>query len=280
MIQILKAEKKIRNKESKLSSSPSSIRSYEKAILSSPYSSYLWIKYAAYALDTFGVDKAREILEKALKQLPLSEEREKLNVSIALMNLEYSFGTLETFEKTFEKLLASNNPEKILRHKVRKILQSGSHDEAEITLKTLCKKYSSNIDNWEDLIKYYLIHEKDDTKLQDAINRGVQSLRDSIELKKRVGVLEYTHGSVEKGRTIFENLITEKPKRSDIWAVYINLEIKQKAVDRIRDLFERALSIKFSHKTIQKLALQYYEYELKHHKEKAKEIQSRFNIII
>jgi hypothetical protein len=41
MLKLLKAEKKIRNKELKQTSAPSSSRSYEKALLTSPNSSYL-----------------------------------------------------------------------------------------------------------------------------------------------------------------------------------------------------------------------------------------------
>ena len=216
MIKLLKAEKKIRNKELKETTSPHSIRSYEKAILTSPNSSFLWIKYSAFLLDTFGIEKSREILYKALTQIDPSEEREKLNIYFALINLEHSYGTAESFEKITAKALTVNNPEKILKHKVRKLLQSNNLEDAEEYLMILCRKYGKNIENWEDLLKFYLKDLKDEDKFQDALRRGMQSIRDTIDLRKRVGILEYSFGSQEKGRTIFENLLSEKSKRSDI----------------------------------------------------------------
>ena len=279
MLKLLKAEKKIRNKELKQTSAPSSSRSYEKALLTSPNSSYLWIKYSAFLLDTFGLEKSREALQKALKTINSSEERERLNISIALMNLEFSYGSSETFENATSQALFSNNPEKILIHKAKKHLQANSFQQAEETLKILCRKYSKNIENWENLLVFYIKHQKDEEKFQEILNRGLSSLKNPIELKKKAAVLEYTSGSIEKGRTILENLIVEKPKRSDIWAIYLNLEQKHNSVEQIRDLYERALSNKASQKTISNFAKQYYNYELsRNNKERANDIANRFNL--
>ena len=281
MIKLLKAEKKIRHKELKDSESPHSLRSFERALLSSPNSSFLWIKYSAFILDTQGLEKSREILERALTKIDSSEEREKLNVYLALMNLEFSFGNPYTFEKITIQAMAVNNPEKILRHKARKHLQTNSLEEAEEILKNLCKKYSSNIDNWERLLLFYIKDAKDESKFQEILRRGIQSLRDSVELRKRVGILEYNHGSQEKGRTIFENLVAEKPKRSDIWTIYINLEAICNSVEALRDLYERVLSIKLSQKCIAGLAKSYYTYEMNHHHtNKAVEVASRFQLAL
>lgn len=37
--------------------------------------------------------------------------------------------------------------------------------------------------------------------------------------------LEFRHGEVERGRTIFESLISDHPKRIDIWNIYLDMEI-------------------------------------------------------
>lgn len=38
--------------------------------------------------------------------------------------------------------------------------------------------------------------------------------------------LEYKEGSQERGRTMFEGILSSYPKRIDVWNVYIDLEIQ------------------------------------------------------
>lgn len=38
--------------------------------------------------------------------------------------------------------------------------------------------------------------------------------------------MEYKHGEPERGRTIFEGIISNYPKRVDLWNVYLDQEIK------------------------------------------------------
>lgn len=38
--------------------------------------------------------------------------------------------------------------------------------------------------------------------------------------------LEYKIGDPERGRTMFEGIISNYPKKIDIWSVYIDMEIK------------------------------------------------------
>ena len=57
----------------------------------------------SFQLQLSEVDKAREIGERALKTINYREEQEKLNIWIALLNLENTFGTDESLEDTFKK---------------------------------------------------------------------------------------------------------------------------------------------------------------------------------
>jgi rRNA biogenesis protein RRP5 len=38
--------------------------------------------------------------------------------------------------------------------------------------------------------------------------------------------LEFKHGEPERGRTIFEGIMTTYPKRIDLWSIYVDMEIK------------------------------------------------------
>jgi rRNA biogenesis protein RRP5 len=72
---------------------------YEKLILLNPNSSYIWVQYAAHAMDSAGIEKAREVMEKGLRTINFRNEVEKLNMWTAYLNLEQAFGTDKTLIK-------------------------------------------------------------------------------------------------------------------------------------------------------------------------------------
>jgi rRNA biogenesis protein RRP5 len=281
MNKVLKAEKKIRKKETQQSLPPHSEKSYQKALLTSPNSSYLWIKYAAFALDQFGVERARSVFEQACKQVSQVELREKLNVYLAWMNLESHFGDENSFEQATAKALTVNENSPVLRHKALKFLQKGKLEDCEEILRYRCRKDSKNLKTWEDLLKFYLQSLKDEEKFDECYKKALQSLKDSLDLKKITAGLYYENGEYEKGKTIMENLINEKPKRSDFWIFFIQREEKAGNLEMVRDLYERVLYKKLSPSSFRQISKSYHEFELKHgHPEKANEISNRFNITL
>lgn len=42
----------------------------------------------------------------------------------------------------------------------------------------------------------------------------------------KFGMLEFKFGSPENGRTMFEGIVNNYPKRMDIWAIYMDMEVK------------------------------------------------------
>lgn len=75
--------------------------------------------------------------------------------------------------------------------------------------------------------------------------RALQSLpsHTHVELTTKFGQLEFrsSNGDIERGRTVFEGLLSSFPKRVDLWNVLLDLEIKVGDTDQVRRLFERAL---------------------------------------
>jgi len=88
---------------------PESNADFERLLLGSPNSSYLWIQYMSFQLQLSEVEKAREIGRRALKTINFREEQEKLNVWIGLLNLENVYGTDETMEATFKDAARHND---------------------------------------------------------------------------------------------------------------------------------------------------------------------------
>ncbi|KAK9361864.1 hypothetical protein V1504DRAFT_432440 [Lipomyces starkeyi] len=90
---------------------PESVSDFERMLLGSPNSSALWIRYMAFQIQLGEIEKAREVARRALKTINYREEKEKLNIWVALLNLENSFGTKETLEDTFKQSCVYMDPE-------------------------------------------------------------------------------------------------------------------------------------------------------------------------
>lgn len=78
--------------------------------------------------------------------------------------------------------------------------------------------------------------------------RALQSLppHTHVEITSKFGQLEFrsSNGDVERGRTVFEGLLSSFPKRIDLWSVLVDLEIKTADTEQVRRLFERVLGIR------------------------------------
>ena len=67
----------------------------------------------SFQLQLSEVEKAREIARRALQTMSFREELEKLNVWIALLNLENVYGTDESLEATFKDAARHNDSKTI-----------------------------------------------------------------------------------------------------------------------------------------------------------------------
>jgi rRNA biogenesis protein RRP5 len=92
---------------------PESNADFERLLLGSPNSSYLWIQYMSFQLQLSEVEKAREVARRALRTINFREEQEKLNVWIAMLNLENTYGTDESLETTFKDAVRHNDAKTI-----------------------------------------------------------------------------------------------------------------------------------------------------------------------
>src|SRR5436190_12775272 len=77
--------------------------------------------------------------------------------------------------------------------------------------------------------------------------RALQSLpaHTHVDITSKFGQLEFRspNGDIERGRTVFEGLLSSFPKRIDLWNVLVDLEIKVGDVEQVRQLFERVLGL-------------------------------------
>ena len=92
---------------------PESVADFERHLLASPNSSFLWIQYMSFQLQLSEIEKAKEVGRRALQVISIREEQEKLNVWIGLLNLENMYGTEGSLEGLFKDAARHNDSKTI-----------------------------------------------------------------------------------------------------------------------------------------------------------------------
>lgn len=82
-----------------------------------------------------------------------------------------------------------------------------------------------------------------------------------VQIAVKFAQLEFKHGEPELGRTILEGIMSNSPKRLDLWNVYLDMEIITGDVEKTRRLFERVASMKFSSKKMKFLFKKWIQFE-------------------
>lgn len=214
----------------------------------------------AFMLDNIGIDAARKVAERSVKSVSVSNDEDKLNIWTAFMNLESNFGTQETLEECTRRALEVNDRKKVYLTLIDIYKGSMKFEFAEVIYKQLTKKYSNNIDIWSGYLEFLIEMQQkkqdesqkfvvENLKLSDAkqvLQRALQALTKDqhVNMISKYGMLEFKYGNPENGRTMFEGIVSNYPKRMDIWSIYMDMEMKygQFNVTQARHLFERCLS--------------------------------------
>ena len=123
-----KAEIKIDRTGDLDANGPQSISDFERLLLGQPNSSVLWLSYMAFQLELSEVDEARKVAERALKTINMREQEEKLNVWVALMNLENTYGNGESLEDVFKRACQYNESQEMHERLLSIYIQSGSNE--------------------------------------------------------------------------------------------------------------------------------------------------------
>ncbi|CAM9127824.1 unnamed protein product [Choristocarpus tenellus] len=236
-------EEKIRTKEEALvqgDAHPETAGDFDRLLVASPNSSFLWVKFMAFNLSLADVDGARSVCERGLKCVSFREEQERHNLWVAFLNLEHDYGTREGLAKVFRRACQNTNPKKVHLHLAQMHEKTGEKSEAEEAYKAASKKFRQSKKVW---MAYHLsrLKQGDDEGARELLQRSLQSLgrHKHIAVITRFALNEYEYGSLERGRSIFEGLMGSYPKRLDLWNVYLDKEIKTGDKRGARNLFER-----------------------------------------
>ncbi|XP_057496360.1 rRNA biogenesis protein RRP5 [Actinidia eriantha] len=256
--EIMAAEERLLEKDV-----PRSADEFEKLVRSSPNSSFIWIKYMAFMLSLADVENARSIAERALKTINIREETEKLNIWVAYFNLENEYGNPpeEAVQKIFQRALQYCDPKKVHLALLGMYERTEQPKLADDLLNKMIRKFKHSCKVWLRRIQWLLNQNRDD--VQSVVKRAVLCLPQHKHIKflSQTAILEFKCGVPDRGRSMFEGMLREYPKRTDLWSIYLDQEIRLGDVDLIRALFERAISLSLPPKKMKFLFKKYLEYE-------------------
>ncbi|ORX37905.1 putative rRNA processing-related protein [Kockovaella imperatae] len=228
---------------------PESANEFERALLASPNSSFLWIQYMSFLLQLHEVDKARKIGRQALQRIGFREEDEKLNVWMALINIEIGFGTTESADKVFKEAAEYNDKKTVCLRYAEALNEAGKDEATEEIYNKTVKKFSQQTDVWVRFAEWFFRK----SRLEHArglLPRSMKSLDKSkhVEIIEKFAIMEFKHGDAERGKTLFEELVERYKRRLDLWSVYIDQLATTGDIQGVRGLFERALDQKLTSK--------------------------------
>ncbi|XP_038614080.1 protein RRP5 homolog [Tachyglossus aculeatus] len=263
-----KAEKELSRIEATLmdpSRQPESADDFDRLVLSSPDSSILWLQYMAFHLHATEIDKARAVAERALKIISFREEQEKLNVWVALLNLENMYGSEESLTKVFERAVQYNDSLKVFLQLVDIYAKSEKYTEAEELYGKMLKRFRQEKSVWLKYSAFLLRRGRFEANHQ-LLHRALKCLpdKDHVDVISKFTQLEFNLGDAERAKAIFESTLSNYPKRTDIWSVYIDMTIKHGSQKEVRDIFERVIHLSLAAKKMKFFFKRYLDYEKQH----------------
>lgn len=244
---------------------PTAAAEYEQMVLASPNSSYVWIKYMAFLISLGELDKARAVAERAIQAINYREDGEKFNVWVAWLNAENLYGTEEGTLKLLNRALTHTDPRRMYLAAVDIFDRTDKADLAEQCFKAMCRKFSASPDVWLRAVRYRLTH-GDADGAKRTLDRAMQSLprHEHVLMASQTALLEFKVGDPERGRSMFESVLQNYPRRLDLWSVYLDQEVAQGDAQRVRSLFERATHLSLPPKKMKFVFKRYLDYEKAH----------------
>lgn len=244
---------------------PEKTEDFDRMVLQSPDSSLVWIRYMAHHLESSEIEKAQAVAERALKTISFREEQERLNVWVAYLNLENMYGTPAHLQKVLERAVQQNEPLSVYQQLVNIYVKSGKLEEAEQLYNKMVKKHSANKAVWLGFGDFFFRNGRVESA-RKLLQRSLNSLekRDHVDTISKFAQMEFKYGEAERGKTMFENILVNYPRRTDLWSVYIDMVVKSGDLEGARLLFERVINLQMAMKKMKFFFKKFLDFEEKH----------------
>ncbi|KAF2733591.1 nucleic acid-binding protein [Polyplosphaeria fusca] len=235
---------------------PQSVADYERLLLGQPNSAELWVRYMVFQRELSEIDKARQIARRALSTMNPREEKERLDVWTALLHLESDFASDEAIEEMFREACQNNDSREMHERMIKIYISSGKLDKADILYQSMTKNKAFTVTPslWLSYATFLMsaLQPPSPSRARALLPRATQSVPESEHryLTTKFAALEFKtpNGDPERGRTIFEGLVSTWPKKGDLWDVYLSLELSHGSEENARSVFERMSKLKMKRK--------------------------------
>ncbi|VDK49958.1 unnamed protein product [Cylicostephanus goldi] len=223
-------------------------------------------RYISFFLEKNDLTKARATAERALTVINYREEEEIFNLWIAYLNMEVAYGDEDTTKSVFQRACGNADSLKVHKQMAAIYAEAGKTDEADEIYEAMIKKFRADSDDVWTLYGDHLISTDRAEKARDLMKRALTSVpkQRHVPLISRFAQMEFRKGDYERGRTLFENLVTAYPKKTDIWIVYADLCLKHLGIETARQVLERACALPLSVHKIRPLFRKWMEAERKY----------------
>ncbi|KAK4539952.1 hypothetical protein LTR36_009922 [Oleoguttula mirabilis] len=260
---------------------PQSVSDFERQLLGQPNDSDLWRRYMAFQLGLSEVQKARDIAERALRTIHIREVEEKANIWVAWINLEVEYGDDESVDEVFKQACQVQDPLEIHQHLASIYINASKYSKADAVFEKMVgnKTFRASPEVWLNYATFLMDKPNQPARARALLSRSLQSVPSNGHraLTAKFAALEFhsPHGDAERGRTIFEGLVTEWPKWSSAWDQWVDLEHarlargaetkeeKKEARDKVRALYERMVAQKMGRRRARFLFKKWLEFEEK-----------------
>ncbi|KAK3712024.1 rRNA biogenesis protein rrp5 [Vermiconidia calcicola] len=255
-----------------------SVSDFERQLLGQPNDSGLWVQYMAFQLQLGEMQKAREIAERALRTIHIREVEDKANVWIAWMNLEVEYGDDDHVEDVFKRACQVQDPLEMHEKLASIYIDSGKHEKADAIFERIVgnKAFRARPEVWLNYANFLMDTLKAPARARSLLSRALQSIPTNEHrlLTAKFAALEFrsTQGDAERGRTIFEGLVSEWPKWSSGWDMFVDLErarlahaknqeAQAEAKEKVRALYDRIVAQKMKKRRAKFIFKRWLEFE-------------------
>lgn len=260
---------------------PRSVSDFERQLLGEGSNSGLWIQYMAFQLELSEMQKARDIAQRALRTIHIRDVEEKANVWIAWLNLEVEYGDEERVEDVFKQACQVQDPLEMHEKLASIYIDSGKHGKADAVFEQIIgnKAFRASPEVWLNYANFLMNTLESPLRARALLSRALQSVPTNEHrlLTAKFAALEFhsPQGDPERGRTIFEGLITEWSKWSSGWDMFADLErariahaaskeTKAEAVEKVRALYNRMAGGKMKKRRARFVFKRWLEFEEEH----------------
>ncbi|EYC32345.1 hypothetical protein Y032_0003g1526 [Ancylostoma ceylanicum] len=228
--------------------------------------------YISFFLEKNDLTKARATAERALTVINYREEAEIFNIWTAYLNMEVAYGDEATTKEVFQR--ACGNADSLKVHKQMAAIYSEADkvEEADEIFEAMIKKFRADSDDVWTLYGEHLMSTDRAEKARDLMKRALTSVpkQRHVPLISRFAQMEFRKGDFERGRTLFESLVTAYPKKTDVWIVYADLCLKHIGIEAARQILERACALPLSMHKLRPLFRKWMEAEQRYGDEKSR----------